>query len=70
MVASKLRLMSREDVDFYRHNPVSTGNGGLVLSKWAESRLTYKELTDSLRCEEVRFDTLADEIEGYFGTDV
>lgn len=70
MVASKLNLMTREDVDFYRSNPKATGNGGLVLSKWAESGLTYKELTSSLRCEDVRLHVLADEIEGYFGTDV
>lgn len=72
MVASKLRLMSREDVDFFRNNPKPTGNGGMVLSKWVDSDVTFKELTDTLRCEEVRLDNLADDIEGYFGatTDV
>jgi hypothetical protein len=73
MVAAKLKLMSREDVEFYRHNPKVSGNGGLVLSKWAESELTYRDLTSALRSEEVRLHVLAKEIELYFtgdGTDV
>ncbi len=58
-------LMSREDLDFYRNNRNTSGNGELVLSKWVDSGLT-----DTLRCEEVRLNVLADEIEGFFGTDV
>ena len=70
MVASKLKLMSREDVEYYRQHPNASGNGELVLSKWASSALTYKELTETLRSSDVRMDTLATEIEGFFGTDV
>ena len=62
--------MSREDVDYFRTNPKANGNGGLVLNKWVDSRLTYKDLSDTLRCDDIRMDILADEIEGFFGTDV
>ncbi len=70
MVASKLRLLSREDVEYYQQNPNASGNGELVLNKWAGSELTYKDLTETLRSSDIRMDNLAAEIEGFFGTDV
>lgn len=68
LVASKLNLMTRDDVNFYCTNPKTSGNGSVVLNKWVQSKLTCKDLTESLRSSEVRLDTLADEIEIFFGT--
>lgn len=67
-------LLTREEVDYFRTNHqeianVSGSYGGMVLKKWVESTLTYRDLTDTLR--ENHLVTLAEEIEGFFaGTDV
>jgi len=66
MVGSKLGLLSVDDINFYRNNPVKGGNGGELLDRWKESSLTYKDLVDSLKATDVGMNRAANAIEKYF----
>ena len=67
LVGYKLNVLTKGDVEFYQQHPHPLGNGGLVLSRWVHSQLTYKDLTFALRSSDVGMNDLADEIEEYFG---
>lgn len=69
MVGSQLGLLSVEDINFYRHNPCNGGNGCVPLDKWKESTLTYKDLADVLKSQEVGLIKAANAVENYFSGD-
>lgn len=63
-VGAKLNLISTDDIQYYRANPVKGGNGSEVLHRWKESNLTYRDLVNELR--EVHLNRAADVIEKYY----
>ena len=66
MVGSKLALLTVDDINFYRDNPFKGGNGGVLLDRWKESALTYKDLVDALKETDVGMNRAANAIENYF----
>lgn len=71
MVAAKLKLFTPDDINFWTTTPHARGNGEVVMKKWEESFLSYKELVAVLRSDDVGLAVLANEIEEYFsGSDV
>ena len=65
-VASKLHLMTFDDINYFRSNPVKGGNGSEVLQRWQESNLTYRDLVNALK--EVNLNRAADVIEKHYQT--
>ena len=63
-VAAKLNLMTFDDINYYRTNPVKGGNGSEVLQRWQESNLTYRDLVNALK--EVNLNRAADLIEKHY----
>ena len=69
MVGSQLGLLSVEDINFYRDNPCNGGNGSVPLDRWKESTLTYKDLADVLKSQEVGLIKAANSVENFFSGD-
>ena len=63
-MASKLALLTTEDIEYYSANIVAGGNGGVVLQKWRESSLTYRDLVRVFR--EIGLSMAADKVEKHF----
>jgi hypothetical protein len=64
LVGSKLGLMTFDDINYFRSNPVKGGNGSEVLQRWQESNLTYRDLVNALK--DVNLNRAADVIEKHY----
>ena len=64
LVASKLKLMKLDDINYYHTNPVKGGNGSVVLQRWQESNLTYRDLVNALK--DANLNRAADLIEKHY----
>ena len=65
-MGSKLNLLSTDDIDYYRTNPETGGNGGIVLQKWKDSKLTFKDLVSALESSDVGLNEAAARVEKHF----
>ena len=65
-MGSTLDLLSTDDIDYYRRNPETGGNGGIVLQKWKDSKLTFKDLVSALKSQDVGLDEAATRVEKHF----
>ena len=54
--------------EFCEQYPHKGGSGELILAMWMDSDCSYKDLVAALRDEDIRLDTLANNIDSYFST--
>ena len=48
-VAMELHLLTRDEINFFRYNMTSKGNGCQVMDRWKESNCSLQDLVDALK---------------------